>query len=578
MSALPPSLAELVAANSLFRSLPARARPDVVECLRPQRVDDGTYLFHSEQRADRLYLVVEGELEVLRMGHGEVERLNVVGVGDLVGELALLRGSVRSASVRARGRVLVYWMHAADFTRLVHRWPSLAIEVARRVASTFVSSERRWQGLARVQTWCIHESLPREFVDALVSAATRYLDLTEARRIVVETRQPRPPRELAGFSIVERAPAPSQPDQVDGPADEPGTALVLVHGSRSELQASLPHCDAMLVADGTPSMELPVSARRMVITRRGIPTRDRVKPRPGAAVSSVAPRVVRILLGKSVGLALGGGGALGFAHLGVIEVLEQMGLEADYVLGTSMGAVIGGAYLGLGATELRRRVERMSRPRDWMALVDPSVVTSGVLSGNRALRFLEGLLELERFDQLHTPFAAVALDIDAAEERVLEEGSLPNAVRASMSIPGVIMPHRYDSPFGSVRYVDGCMINNVPVDSVRAMGADRVIGVHVISRELGTPKTRRPGRRWSPRLPGLSSLSRLTNAAQTYVVALARSGERQVYMADVGILPDTAGIALWEMWRGCEIADLGAKAALDARERLEVLSGRTAAR
>ncbi|WP_198154729.1 patatin-like phospholipase family protein [Plesiocystis pacifica] len=81
---------------------------------------------------------------------------------------------------------------------------------------------------------------------------------------------------------------------------------------------------------------------------------------------------MRSLLRQSVGLALGGGAALGFAHVGVLEALERMGVEVDFIHGTSMGAVVGAAYLGLGATELRRRVELMRRPVDWMKLVDPS--------------------------------------------------------------------------------------------------------------------------------------------------------------------------------------------------------------
>lgn len=585
-------LAALVADNALFAALPSEARDELCACLTPQWVEDGAYLFHAGQHADRLYLVASGELEVLSADAGAADRLNLLGAGALVGELAVLRGGVRSASVRARGRTLLYQLSAADFTRLVHRWPALAVAVARRVASFFVQSERSWRGEVDTYLWCVHESLPWSFVEAMLDALPRTLpSAAEAelqgaapRRVLVLTRDA-----LARQAARDRPIALTKPkleirvetldlETLRDPSwyeRDHEAALILVYGGQAELAPALPRAEALVVTERAREAFGPHTGagRRIVIAREGLPTRDRIKARAGAPVERVAPRVVRSLLRQSVGLALGGGAALGFAHVGVLEALERMGVEVDFIHGTSMGAVVGAAYLGLGATELRRRVELMRRPVDWMKLVDPSVVTSGVLSGKRAHTYLTGLIERTRFEQLDIPFAAVALDIDAAEERVLSEGSLIDAVRASMSIPGVVMPHRYDSPFGRARYVDGCMINNVPVDSVRAMGADRVIGVHVIGRDpVSSAGQAQGGRRWIPRVPGTSSVIRLADAAQTYLVAMARSGERQVYMADVGILPDTAGIGLWEMWRGCEIADRGREATERAADRLALFS------
>ncbi|MCX4241674.1 patatin-like phospholipase family protein [Paraliomyxa miuraensis] len=569
-------MSRIVAENSLFSVLPEAARRSVVSCLHPQSIDDGAYLFHAEQAADRLYVVASGELEVVRVGEGgTVERLNLVGPGELVGELALLRGALRSASVRAHGRALVYWMHAADFAALVHRWPALAIEVAGRVADNFVVSERRWHARTRARVWCVHASLPFEFVEALISAAIGHLDLDAPRRVVLAAREPREPRDLGGFRV-EAPTLPSEPvarqQRLEHEAEH--SALVLVHDDGPELAMMLPGSDALLVGARAPRIEPPVSVRRLEITRTGLPTRDRIKARRDAPLSSVAPRVARTLLGRSVGLALGGGGALGYAHLGVLDVLEELGVGIDFVLGTSMGAIIGGAHLCVGSEALRRRMDELRRPLDWMTVVDPTVVTSGVLSGHRASRFLTDLLKLERFDELCTPFAAVALDIESGEECVIREGSIVDAVRASIAIPGVLMPHSYDGPFGpGARFVDGGMINNVPVDCVRAMGADRVIGVHVMGRAPRGPSDR--GRSLlRRRLPGLGGLDRLHTAALTYVVALARSGERQVYMADVGLIPDTSGYSVYELWRGREIAQTGRRAAEKARDRLAVLAPR----
>ena len=569
----------VLAESSVFSAIPVEALEAVADGFHPQWVDDGAYLFHADQTADRLYVVAQGTLEVVRSSGEEELLLNVVGTGQVVGELAVLRGALRSASVRARGRALVYWMHAADFMGLVHRWPALAIDLARRVATDFVRSERRWQLRDRPPTWCVHASLPLGFVDALVEAAIGRRGA--ASRAVVLLREPAEPlrREgLPSMELAERVSLAGDPEaRLRQLAEASETAdLVVIHGELADLEWALASSDALVTGPDAPRIASPASIRRVEIVRTGIPTRDRIKIGPGASLASVAPRLARILQGRSVGVALGGGGALGLAHLGVLEVLDELGVEIDYVLGTSMGAIIGAAYVCVGTSGIRRWLRQLGdRPVDWLPLVDPGVFTSGVLSGRRVMRTMAEIFRHERFDQLCTPFATVALDIDASEERVLREGSLVDAVRASIAIPGVFTPHSYDGPFGpAARFVDGCMINNVPVDSVRAMGADRVIGVHVMGRDVREGEgSRTPSRslRWPRRLPGLRGLDRLHTAAQTYVVALARSGERQVFQADVGILPDTRGISLYEFWRGRELAERGRQAALRVEAELRLL-------
>jgi NTE family protein len=570
------SLHTILAESSVFSVIPVEALAAVADGFQPQWVDDGAYLFHADQTADRLYVVAQGLLEVVRSSGEPTVLLNVVGVGQVVGELAVLRGALRSASVRARGRALVYWMHAADFMALVYRWPALAIDLARRVATDFVRSEQRFATRERPPTWCVHSSLPLDFVEALLWAAAGRPSAASPRRAAVLLREPgSAPRGRDGLTI-EAVPIDPDPEARLRRLGEEAqrSDLVVVYGELADLEWVLPVADALVTGPDAGRLASPASIRRLQLVRTGIPTRDRIKARIDAPLSSVAPRLARILQGRSVGLALGGGGALGLAHLGVLEVLDELGVEIDYVLGTSMGAIVGAAYVCVGVAGMRRWLETLVRPVDWLGLVDPGVFTSGVLSGRRVMRRLAEILELERFDQLHTPFATVALDIDASEERVLREGSLVDAVRASMAIPGVFTPHRYESPFGSdARYVDGGMINNVPVDCVRAMGADRVIGVHVMSRDVRAGSGPPSRLRWPRRLPGLGGLDRLHTAAQTYVVALARSGERQVFQADVGILPDTHGISLYEFWRGRELAERGRQATRRVEDQLRLLAG-----
>lgn len=210
-----------------------------------------------------------------------------------------------------------------------------------------------------------------------------------------------------------------------------------------------------------------------------------------------------------IGLALGGGGARGIAHVSVVKKIEELRIPVDCIAGTSMGALVGGMYAaGMSADDMRALLEST----DWKRLFDDSLarpersyrrkqddrdslttvgvgvgrkgllVSPGVLQGERILAMFErvtlGVSAIENFDKLPIPYRAVATDLNTGEAVVLDHGSLAMAMRASMSLPGVFQPVEID---GRV-LLDGGLVNQVPVDVVRAMGADIVIAV-----DVGTP-------------------------------------------------------------------------------------------
>ena len=210
-----------------------------------------------------------------------------------------------------------------------------------------------------------------------------------------------------------------------------------------------------------------------------------------------------------IGLVLGGGGARGFAHVSVLKELERQRIPVDCIAGTSVGALVGGLYAsGLSAAEIESGMraldwprmfnDRLDRPQrtfrrkrdDDLALVaaKPGIgseglkIAPGVLSGERVLLLLERLTQpvavRDDFSKLPIPFRAVATDLNTGQAVVLGSGNLALAMRASMSIPGIFKPVVVD---GRV-LVDGGLANQVPVDVVRAMGADVVIAV-----DVGTP-------------------------------------------------------------------------------------------
>lgn len=177
-----------------------------------------------------------------------------------------------------------------------------------------------------------------------------------------------------------------------------------------------------------------------------------------------------------VGLALSGGGARGLAHIGVLKVLEREEIPIDFLAGTSMGGVIAAGYAaGLDAAYLEQEALRMSRWRSLLPLVDRSLPGLGLVKGERVRDYLVSHIGETTFDQLRIPLALVAVDLLTGEEVVLRSGVVADAVRATISLPGVFAPFPLDGRL----LVDGGVLNNLPADVVRGMGADVVIAVYV---------------------------------------------------------------------------------------------------
>lgn len=181
-----------------------------------------------------------------------------------------------------------------------------------------------------------------------------------------------------------------------------------------------------------------------------------------------------------IGLALGGGGARGLAHIGVLKVLEREGVKISCIAGTSMGGMLGALYTrGLPIGEIEAEVLHFTRFRRLLRLVDISLRlrSSGVLKGQRIYRFMtERLGESLTFADLKMPFAVVTTDLNSGREVILTQGSVAAAVRATISVPVIFEPVEFDQ----YRLVDGGMLNNVPVDVAHNLGADLVIAVDVL--------------------------------------------------------------------------------------------------
>jgi NTE family protein len=259
-----------------------------------------------------------------------------------------------------------------------------------------------------------------------------------------------------------------------------------------------------------------------------------------------------------VGLALGGGAARGIAHIGVLEVLEREGIPIDMIAGTSAGALVGALYAREKDAVL---MKKQAMALDWVALtslVDLTLPKNGFISGNRLTRLLGRFIGEVDFKDLEIPLSCIATDIISGNEVVMQEGSVLEAVRASISIPiifAVIKNHN--------RYlVDGGLVNPVPVKTVKDMGADFVIAIDVTPDKAEREAFLRKSN--EVKEPSLFQVIVQSIYIATYYTARSSSDG-----ADEVIHPQLAHISPGEFHRSKELILQGELAAVDSVAKIK---------
>ena len=175
---------------------------------------------------------------------------------------------------------------------------------------------------------------------------------------------------------------------------------------------------------------------------------------------------------RKLGLALGGGGARGCAHVGVIKALAEAGISIDCISGSSIGAVVGGVFASGDIEEFEKYLLEISW-KDVVKHFDLGVPNQGLFRGNKVVKLLERIISHKRFSQLSIPLTVVATNLETGRAVHISRGNLIDAIRASIAIPGIFIPFKKGTHF----LIDGGVVNPMPVDVVRRMGAEVVIGV-----------------------------------------------------------------------------------------------------
>lgn len=252
------------------------------------------------------------------------------------------------------------------------------------------------------------------------------------------------------------------------------------------------------------------------------------------------PVIVPAPVKLKIGLALGGGAAKGFAHIGVIKMLEASGIHPDVVAGTSAGSVVGALYAsGMDAFALQETAVGLDEKK----IRDVRLFSGGLVQGRALQDYVNQLLHHQSIEQLKIPFAAVATQLETGQRTVFVRGNTGQAVRASSSIPGVFEPVEINGK----HYVDGGVVSPIPVDAARQLGADFVIAVDISTKPSGS----------NPQ--GIMNI-----VGQTIAIMGQQLGTQETARADMVIRPNLSGIGPTDFEQKSQAILEGERAALAA--------------
>jgi NTE family protein len=199
-----------------------------------------------------------------------------------------------------------------------------------------------------------------------------------------------------------------------------------------------------------------------------------------------------------LGVALSGGGARGLAHIGVLKELQNADIQIDCLAGTSMGGVIAACYAsGLNPPKIEEIATSVGTIGNIAQMVDITLPKKGILKGDKVTKLFNTYLGEKSFEDLEIPLTVVAVDLNSNQEIHISNGLVADALRATISIPGIFVPVEKDR----MRLVDGGLLNNLPVDIVRDMGADIILAVDVGWSGVGKEQIRESNRKLISRVP-----------------------------------------------------------------------------
>lgn len=467
------------------------------------QLQSGALLYDQESQPDHLYLIISGRLRAEHFVAGEVELSREIGRGESVGGMSILADRAHKARVRAIRDTTVLSVPADAFEALFDSQPAQGRKIVRKWLNRFFesSAERRVRrSMGSTRTIAVvpgHEGAPVEAVARGLAADLSKANLTyriDTTRLRQERGADAADKALAGAEGLQLAHWLNDLEQryryLIFQADQMDSAWT---------QRCLRQADRvlMVVDDRHPVRHTPMtrilsgreqhSDAEVVVVGRGpgqpMGWREicagRLHHRIFESSAEEYARLARMLTGRSLGLALGGGGARGFAHIGMIRAMRELNLEPDLIIGTSMGGFVG----ALMATGMSTDDIRAATHDTWVKrnlLNDYTVPRVSLIRARKARGHMESLFGQTRIEDLPLYYACTSTNLNRARVEIHDHGRLAHWVGTSMSVPGIAPPVVYRGDL----LVDGGLLAPVPTDALAQLGRGPVVASDVSSEEV----------------------------------------------------------------------------------------------
>jgi len=628
----------------LFASLNDEELLQVCRRLESKRVPRGGVICTEGEPGDAFYIIRSGAVIVFTTREGEEKRLNELYRGDFFGEMALLTGEPRSATVRALLDVDLLVLSKHSFEEIIREYPLVNIFLSRVLSHRLIKAKSPMPDTLLPFSYSVMGSEKGVGTTSFTREVARILSSEVNKRVLVVDLEGDGKKEgldLAPISMPDsqllEGIYPSYRELFVQCCWKHFSGYVLFSFPSSGNKRAASHFAGRLsfflgilkekfdyVLFDLPPLLDPLSRRALRLsdrvlyliadTPRGIETarkglmeikkivgdspsairvgvshllgtsglgRHRIKDalqihetpeiwvepqkltpaRDWADVTkgmSGARRVAREIGGVRIGLALGSGGARGWAHLGVLEALEKERIPIDMIAGSSSGALVGATYAKTGSFKETYRLSIDKFPNKRSAkkrIYDYTVPVRGFIKGNKIWKMLQEGLGGADFLDLRIPFAAVAVDIANGEEVILDSDSVADAVRASIAIPGVFEPVHLNGRW----LVDGGVVNSVPASVLIRKGMNYVIGVFLVSR--------RSKAEWNP-IKGPHIINVLT---RSYDIVRSQASESISELVNVAIYPPVDDFRWDDFHRGEELVEIGREATYAVMDRIKAL-------
>lgn len=470
----------IVAGQPIFQGLDAALLGEIRDEIRWFALPGGTTLFESGDEPDALYLVVSGTLGAYSLSaEGHRRLVGTIAAGETVGEMALISGKPRNATVIALRDTELGGLSRTAFDKLMLSHPQGLRRVAELMAQRLDASQRQVRG---------RRTVPRTF--AVVPHDKHAHATTFAAQLATHLER------LGHTELVWSQRGADHTSQWFHTVERTNDFVVYIcdPGPTSWTKLCLRQADVVLLlaqADCTATDWHAMSQSQGAMPQRTelvLVHKDRVVPGASTAWLDLRPgivhhhirnsadigRLARLLTGRGLGIVLSGGGARGFAHIGVLRAIREAGITVDAVGGTSIGAIIAaGCALEWSIEEITARVHTSFVRTN--PLNDYTLPLVSLVSGRKVSRLLRREFADLRIEDMPLPFFCVSSNLSTGQLAVHRRGELWRWLRASVAIPGVLPPV---VQHGEI-FVDGATINNLPVDVMREAGLGQVIGVDV---------------------------------------------------------------------------------------------------